>query len=552
MYLAISVALEVGQSGVYIFELPFLGNIETNDKGLLTGLVLIAILFILKSVLSVYLRRSTAQYVAKVEVAFTRSLTKDFMSYGFDSTQQGLSDLQHRLSLSVQGIGLYLNSRYTAIAEGSLLFVLIVFLGVVDPFLTILVVLYLGSIALILGKVVRGMIATNSLSISEGNFLLLDRIKDIYGSKSEIILRGSIPFWLDKVVKARESVSLGTASNYSLLSMPRYVLESALISAGTLAVASILYFGNLVAQATTVAVFLAAGLRLLASLVPLQASLNQMTDGMQRGIDAMESLKKLANIDVVTGSKKSEEVVSNLERPFGLEMENLSFHFSSGTPVLKNVSMTVQPGEHAAIVGPSGAGKTTLFKLALGQLESKGAVRVGGVDPKTLISHQPGSVGYVPQESKIVHGTLAENVSLLPSSKTDIHKVKVCLEDAGLSALTGNRIQTVLSPENTNLSGGEIQRLGIARALYGSPGIIFLDEATSALDGETENDISKTLRAYSGKITVITIAHRLSSIRNVDKIFYLDKGGIIASGSFDELRRRSTEFQRAIKNLDIG
>lgn len=551
VYLFISVALGVGESGIYELNLPLVGIIQLGERGLVFGLALIAVLFIIKSVLSVHLRRITARHVARVEVTFTKDLSTDFMSYGFDPGQSGLSEFQNKLSLSVQGLGLYLNSRYLAIAEGSLLFALIALLAVVNPLLTILVFLYLGGVALILGKLVRNLIASNSSRISDGNSLLLDRVKDIYGSKVEIGLRGSTSYWLTKVLNARESVSFATASNYSLLGLPRYVLESALILAGSLAVASTVFFSNILAQSTTAAIFLAGGLRLLALLIPLQASLNQMTDGKQRGLEALESLRKIANTNVRGEPEPSGIKTSSVRGPLSLEMEDVSFYFMEDVPVLENVNLRAQPGDHIAIVGPSGSGKTTLFRLALGQLSGSGVIRLGGAEPKTLISERPGSVGYVPQEPKIVHGTLAENVSLLPANETDISKVKSCLQDAGLADLADESLTTVLSTENSHMSGGEIQRLGIARALYGDPGIIFLDEATSALDGETENEIGKSLTAHAGNITVVTIAHRLSSIRSADKIFYLEKGRVIASGTFEELKRKSPEFKQAIENLDV-
>ena len=552
VYFFISAALGVSDSSIYKSTLPILGSIEIGEGTLVLGLLLIAVLFILKSALSINLRRITARTVAKVEVKFAKTLSEDFMSYGYDRGQSGLSELQNKLSLSVQGLGLYLNSKYTAVAEGSLLFVLITLLAVVNPLLTIVVFFYLGAIALVLGKLVRGLIASNSLQISNGNSGLLDSIKDIYGSKVEIGLRGSESYWLGKVFDARQSVSFATASNYSLLGLPRYVLESALILGGTLAVASTVLFSNVLDQSTTAAIFLAAGLRLLALLIPLQASVNQMTDGMQRGSEALVSLRNRPNTNGRGQSRTSIRGEFEFRGPLSLHIENLSFKFLEKSPVLESVSLSAQPGEHIAIVGPSGSGKTTLFRLALGQLSGSGSVRIGGEYPGELVSNRPGLIGYVPQDPKILHGTLAENVSLLPPDETDLNKVKECLTDAGLQDMANSSLTNILSPENTNLSGGEIQRLGIARALYGDPGIIFLDEATSALDGETENEIGKTLRDYVGKITVVTIAHRLSSIRSADNIFFLEKGRVIASGSFDYLQRTSPEFQKAIQNLDLG
>jgi len=150
------------------------------------------------------------------------------------------------------------------------------------------------------------------------------------------------------------------------------------------------------------------------------------------------------------------------------------------------------------------------------------------------------------------------NVSLESAASTDNSKVIECLEKAGLEqfigvdGVDGQGLELEVTPDSGQLSGGEIQRLGLARALYRDPKILFLDEATSALDAETESKISKVLDSLRSQMTVVLIAHRLSTVMNADKIIYLDKGEVVAQGTFAELKKQVPDFAKAVQLMDLG
>jgi ABC-type multidrug transport system fused ATPase/permease subunit len=207
-----------------------------------------------------------------------------------------------------------------------------------------------------------------------------------------------------------------------------------------------------------------------------------------------------------------------------------------------------------AIVGPSGAGKTTCFEIATGfRLPNSGKALIDGQDPRLLLEYGQGAIGIVPQRPHLISGNLAENVSLASTAQTDLTKAAECLKLAGLHAYANpGALEMTVEPDAGQLSGGEIQRLGIARALYRDPGILFLDEATSALDAETEAQISKVLDSLRGKMTVVLIAHRLSTVMNSDKIIYLDKGRVVAEGSFTELQNKVPDFAKAVELMGIA
>lgn len=163
-----------------------------------------------------------------------------------------------------------------------------------------------------------------------------------------------------------------------------------------------------------------------------------------------------------------------------------------------------------------------------------------------------GKVGLVPQRPELIKGTLRQNVTLSASEMAEDEKLSSALSLAGLTAqveVLDMGLDTLLDPETPFLSGGEIQRLGLARAMYQQPQLLFLDEATSALDAATESLVMENLDKLIGEMTVVVIAHRLSTVRNADKIVYVEDRKISATGSYDNLLRTMPGFKEAVRLL---
>ncbi len=206
------------------------------------------------------------------------------------------------------------------------------------------------------------------------------------------------------------------------------------------------------------------------------------------------------------------------------------------------MSLTIEPGSFVALVGPSGAGKSTLAEVILGlALPTSGTVRIGGADPLALRAGSPGAVSYVPQRPGMVAGTIAENVALgIETDEIDRDRVHEVLRFAHLEDFVSSLpdgIDTSVGEQTDAFSGGQIQRIGLARALYVQPRLLVLDEATSALDAGTESVISESLQRLRGATTLVVIAHRLSTVQHADVVFVIEEGEIAASGDFPTVRR---------------
>jgi ABC-type multidrug transport system fused ATPase/permease subunit len=231
-----------------------------------------------------------------------------------------------------------------------------------------------------------------------------------------------------------------------------------------------------------------------------------------------------------------------------IELIDVSFRYQVGNSFgINKINLRIESGETVAFVGPSGAGKTTIVDLLLGILEPlEGKILVSKLPPKDAIEKWPGGISYVPQDVFISNGTIRENICLgYPLELATDAKVIEVLKTSQLFEVVEklkDGIDTHIGENGALLSGGQRQRLGVARALFTNPKCLVLDEATSALDGQTELDLSGAIQKLHGNVTVIVVAHRLSTIVNADKVVYMDKGNILSVGTFDEVRQRVPEF----------
>ena len=241
--------------------------------------------------------------------------------------------------------------------------------------------------------------------------------------------------------------------------------------------------------------------------------------------------------------------------PRRLELDGVTFRYAgTARPALDSISVTVPPGTSLGVVGPSGAGKSTLIDVICGlRTPETGQVSIDGRALSEDLAGWRRSIGLVPQEVYLVDGSVRRNVAFgLPE---DDDRVWEALERAQLADFVRElpgALDSVVGERGTRLSGGQGQRLGIARALYGRPSVLVLDEATAALDVETEHAVVQSIRRLRGQLSVIVVAHRLSTIRRCDAVAYLDEGRLRAVGSFDEVAGLVPEFARAVQLANLS
>ena len=535
-------------------NLPVVGEVLINEVQAVLIAMVVAGVFLLKSVFSIWLNLLTSLTVAGFEGKFSRELAEDFFSPIQDSdiASDSVAEFQNRVLYSTGAMSSFLNARMTFVAEASLLLAMVAIFTAVNPIATVSMGVFMGAVLFALNKMIGFRIARNGQLQMKGYETSLETSRDLFGVKREALSSGVTPNWLTKFSKGRTQAAQGTAVIYTLNSLPRYVVETSLVLGIFAFIGGVVIFSDLPTQAVTIGVFMAGGLRLIASLLPLQAAFNQMQDGSNRGQLAFNAL-------VERRARQANEVaLGELEIPKSpnVEFKDVRFRYpNSDVDVLGDFSFSVEALTKVAIVGPSGAGKSTVFDLATGFREpTSGSISVGGINPREILFGAPGTFGIVTQRPHLVTGSILENVSLVDDASSNIEKVRESLVRAGLGKFTELEgwFELHIKPDSGQLSGGEIQRLGLARALYRDPKILFLDEATSALDAETEAEITKVLQSLKNDMTVILIAHRLSTVQHADKIIYLDKGRIVAEGTFSELKEKVPDFAKAVELMDLS
>ena len=236
----------------------------------------------------------------------------------------------------------------------------------------------------------------------------------------------------------------------------------------------------------------------------------------------------------------------------GLVLRDVSFRYpGADVDALADVDLELSPGDTVALVGPSGAGKSTLIDVVMGlHPPTTGELLVDGRSMGELRAAWQRGIGLVPQDIFLLDATIAENLAFGDRpEEIDRAALDEAVEMAQLGDLVAELpagLQTVVGERGVRLSGGQRQRLGIARALYRRPRLLVLDEATSALDSVTEAKITGTLRALRGRLTIITIAHRLSTVRDADRLVLMAEGRVVDEGPFEQLRTRNASFRRLV------
>lgn len=299
----------------------------------------------------------------------------------------------------------------------------------------------------------------------------------------------------------------------------------------------------------TLALFIVAGFRILPSITRVMGAITTIRVG-KRGVDLV-----LADFGELSAPSPDGAAVGRLTMNRGLRVQHLEFRYPEAkVPALRGVSFELPVGRSLAIVGASGAGKTTLVDLILGLYRpSGGEILVDGSDIVADREAWQRCIGLVPQEVYLLDDTIAANITFgEPKDAFEPGRLAEAVSRAQLDDLIADLpegLDTVIGERGVRLSGGQRQRIGIARALYVKPQLLALDEATSALDNETERRITDTIDSLHGELTMIVVAHRLSTVRRCDQLIFMADGQIESIGTFEEVRETNATFARLV---DLG
>ena len=384
-------------------------------------------------------------------------------------------------------------------------------------------------------------------------------VGDLIAVFRELSVLGLKHKYIDRIYQSRVSAADSAATQTYLIGMPRYIVEAALLVGVAAFILVQALSGDIVSSAATVGVFLSGGFRLTAAMLPLQSALLNIKGYLPVAEKAHEILFDYSSSisESKTLSTKEDQSDANPgSGPLRVEFDNVSFEYAGASEsAIRKTSIVIEPGQQVAFIGPSGAGKSTLADLMCGVLSpSSGNISVKGLKNR-FESESEISVSYVPQKPGLVSGSVAQNVALgVDQNHINEPLVLRALESAHLTDVVfalPNGIHTDLGKYQDGLSGGQIQRLGLARAVYSQPGLLVMDEATSALDAESESEIANALNQMRGKVTVVLIAHRLNTVQHADKVFLIEAGQVADQGTFQELMKRNPSIDRLVQLMKV-
>ncbi|WP_182141792.1 ABC transporter ATP-binding protein [Schaalia sp. JY-X169] len=423
---------------------------------------------------------------------------------------------------------------------------ILVTLAVVRPLTAAIAVVYLGLIAYLLSAVLTRRAVVAGRVNRDYSYKVASLMTDMVGALKEITLRNKFDEVAEEVRRNRKHAARARANIQFLGSVPKFVMDAALIGGFLLVgVISFVLTHDMNEAISAVVLFAVGAMRLIPTLINLQTTNNNL-NANQAQIRAV-----LRDMEDAEDYKAQREVLGKEPLdgdPQELRLKSVSFMYPTGEePAVRDVSMTIKLGTRVGLVGESGSGKSTLVDIILGLLEpQEGSVMLDNQRLSDVLAAWRSRVGYVPQDVSLFDGSVAQNVALTWQGTIDREKVIECLKRAQLWDAIEKRpggLDAGVGERGMGFSGGQRQRLGIARALYSDPYILIMDEATSALDTKTEAEVSKAIRALHGDVTVISVAHRLSTVKDVDQLFFMEDGLLLASGTFDEVVREVPTFR---------
>ncbi len=542
---------EVLESGGFISDFfKWSGIASSGDFVFLLGVFSIGLLLV-GSIISVFNSWITILYSQQIGASISNKLYEHYLYKKWEEHSViSSSELTKRIAQEsgrlTNGIILPLMQMNSKIV---LIFLMLVALIVYNPLVTMSGIMLFSSAYIIIYKFVRLRLHVAGKQLSDVNTERFKLMAEGFGGIRDILLMRRQGYYVERFRKENDKVVDSQTLVQTLSIVPKYIIELLAFGSIILFVLFLLkeYSGDLSEILPVLAIFGLTGFKLLPALQAVYSCVAKVKGNLA----AFEAIQ-----NDLTGSKNREAVA---EGDFCMDYNNLYLdkvflkYPTKSEYALKNISINIKAKSTVGFVGASGSGKSTIIDLIMGLLTpTSGCLKLD--DSELNFSNLrvwQSKIGLVPQTIFLSDASILENIGFgLPISEIEMgqamHACKLACLDEFIGSLP-NGIYTTVGERGVQLSGGQRQRIGIARALYNNAELLVFDEATSALDGVTERNIMKAINDLSGQRTLIMVAHRLSTVKKCDVIYYMDDGEIVASGSYGELLESNEKF----KELDL-
>lgn len=392
----------------------------------------------------------------------------------------------------------------------------------------------------------RRKLLTNGERIAREHTQVVKALQEGLGGIRDVLLDGTQPVYCSTYKLADRPLRLAQGRNVFIAQSPRYAMEAfGIVLIASLAYGLSLRSGGIAAALPVLGALALGAQRMLPALQQGYAAWATMVGSQSLLADTIELL------DQPMPEESDQPPPAPLDFKRSIRFDKVHFRYNDDAPwVLSGLSLTIAKGSRVGFVGGTGSGKSTTMDLLMGLLKPTEGVIL--VDERPLVGEAvrawQRTIAHVPQSIFLADATLAENIAFgVPRHAIDMERVRFAAEQAQLAEFIESRSEgygAYVGERGVRLSGGQRQRIGIARALYKQASVLVLDEATSALDNVTEQSVMDAIENLDRGLTILLIAHRLTTVRRCDTIVELDRGHVVAQGTYDELLQSSSSFRR--------
>lgn len=531
-------------------------HVISNQNGFFIFLTLLVILiYAIKNIFLTLSQYIQISFSFKVYQRLSTSLFHTYLHLPYTfHLQKNTADLIRNLSqMTLLFVNAFLFPSLLFLSESFIVLLLLLFLFKIDYFSTLYVLLLLGSTVSLLYFSFRNLLKR----IGENNVFYQGKVNQqimqgMGGIKEAKVLKKE-DFFEEQFDTVLQNVAQSQKIYNISREVPRYFLELLIVVVMLSLTIFFLSQGtNIDKIIITLAIFGMGGIRLLPSMNRLLNALSSLKFSTSAFAVLAEDLSLRDNLEAEEKKNKTNSLSRSQNFIFKktLTLKNIFFRYDNSSEyALEKVNLSIKQGSTVGFVGHSGAGKSTIIDIILGLLQPvKGEVLVDGENIQSFLNSWQKNIGYIPQSIYLSDENIRANIAFGVSEKEiDEDKVQQAIHLSRLSEFIDSlpqKADTVIGEHGVRLSGGQRQRIGIARALYHNPRVLVMDEATAALDNQTEKEVMKAIENLHGQKTILMIAHRLSTVRNCDVIFYMKKGKVLAKGSYQELLSKNNEFQK--------
>jgi len=531
-----------------MFQTSKVFGVENNQQFLFALGIFMFIILVTSIIFKAFTSYAQIRFVLMREYSFSRRLVEGYLHQPYTwFLNRHSADLGKTILSEIANIiGSGINPMMALISTSMVTIAIVTLLIIADPNLAVIVGISFIAAYGVVFYVTRKIVHRAGEARLKSNQVRFTSVIEAFGASKEVKVGGLEQTYIDRFSKSAKIFARSQASEAVISLLPRFILEIIAFGGVLIIILSTMSIsGNFNSILPIISLYVFAGYRLMPALQQIYGALTQLTF-VGPSLDKLyEDIKSLNSFD-----ENQNKGLLPLNKSITLKNVNYNYPNSSRT-ALKNISLTIPVKSTIGIVGPTGSGKSTTVDIILGLLEVKnGKLEVDGkiVTKQNARSWQK-SIGYVPQSIFLSDDTVAANIAFgIEPKDIDHEAVEKASKIANLHDFVRDELpkqyNTSIGERGVRLSGGQRQRIGVARALYHNPQVLILDEATSALDNQTEQAVMDAINNLGKSITIILIAHRLSTVKNCDNIFYLSKGELKGQGNFEDLKKNNLSFSK--------